>query len=477
MAKRPAVMSRLILASAFAAAGLASACSAVSTPPAAPASSSSSSTISAPRAAPPAPATGAAALAASAAPPVSPPSPLPPPRRARVLWTREPVDNTDFYRLALSPGQPLLLLGDNRTFVTSPDDMFVEAIGADGEAVWHKSGTAKWTRGIVATPQHAFISTEFGGDLAYEGVKAHAAGTAAFLAKLGPDGALAWGRVLETPSFTRVQSLAATPDGGVGLALGLFAAPARGPLAVKMAGGQDTVIVKYDASGEVVWTRAFGWPGYDEATALFALPDGDMIVTGTRWKSPDTWQFALADGRCHGWAARIGAAGEPRWSVDLGSDTMRVTAQRAARAPRGMVVSGVVRYRNKLGGFELDGGPRDRGYLAALDDDGKVLWARLHEVPECIAVDREDRLVLAGKDGITIETAGGESTEVLAFPRDTVTRIHDCQLDDAGHLYVTGAARPGAKIGERTLAGPVIKRPRTSWLKPYEVGFVAKLAL
>jgi hypothetical protein len=394
-----------------------------------------------------------------------------------VLWTREPVDNTDHYRLAIVPGQPIVLTGHNQTHIASTDDMFVEAITTDGEAVWHKAGTAKWTRAVEAGRGYSFFASEIIGDLAYEGVKAHSAETMAFLAKLGMDGALAWGRVLDAPSFTRVQGLAATPDGGVVVALGLFAAPRKGPLAVKIAGGQDTVIVKYDASGSALWTRAFGFPGYDEANGLFALPDGGMIVTGTRWKSPDAWASALADGRCHGWVTRLGADGEPRWSVDLGSDTMRVTVEKAARGPRGIVVSGVVRFRNKFGSFELDGGPKDRSYMAALDDDGKVLWARLHAQPECVVVDREDRMVLASKDGLVIETPGGEATPILRFAKDTVTRIDDCRLDDAGHLYLTGEARPGAKIGEVTLRGPVIKRPKTAWVKPYVVGFVAKVAL
>ncbi len=388
-----------------------------------------------------------------------------------------PLDNAEAFSLGVAPGAPVVVLGNNRLFVTSADDMFVEALDADGSTLWHSAGTAKWGRAVSRTREHVFMGTEFSGKLDFQGVRGHASHSGALIAKLDNQGALAWGRVLTAGDFTRLITVAATPDGGVAVALGIFAAAKSGPLAVKVFGGQDAVIVKYDAAGEVAWTKTFDWPGYDEINNLFGTPDGGVIVSGTRWKSADSWSSSLADGRCHGFLTRLGQNGQPRWSTDLGSDTMRVTVTRSAAGAGGVVVSGSVRFRNRFGDIELDGGPKDQGYLAGIDDSGHVTWARLHAKPECLAIDKAGRTIQVNLEGVSVETTSGETTELMRFEKDALYRISDCQLDDSGHLYIAGEARTGAAIAGVVQPAPRIQRKQTSWLQAYSVGFIAKLSL
>jgi hypothetical protein len=390
----------------------------------------------------------------------------------------EPVDNTSSYKLLVLPGAPVAMIGNNQTHVASPDDMFVAALGEDGAATWRKAGTASYVRAVAGAPDHLFFASEFLGKIDFEGVRAATADTAALIVKLDATGALAWGRVLGSGSYTRVGGLAATPDGGVAAALGIFAPARAGALAVPVAGGEDTVIVQHDAAGQVAWVKTFGWAGYDEPTAIVADAAGDVLVAGTRWRDKAMELPALADGRCHGWAAKLGARGELRWLVELGADTTRLTVDRVALgAGGGLVIAGTLFGNNQLGATLLQAPGKQRTYLAALDGDGRVAWARLHDLPECLAVDAAGRLVIAGAKGVSVETADGASTPVLAFPAGTVTSISDCRLDGAGHLYLAGMIKAKATIGGVTMAGPAVKRPRTSWLKPSEVGFVAKLAL
>jgi hypothetical protein len=450
-----------------------------SRPALAAASASASPPVARASAAPSSSAAGAAGLpssAASAAPEAEASAPMPP-RPATVAWVSQPVDNTDFYKLSVVPGAPLLVLGDNQTFVTSPDDMFVEALTPEGAPLWHQVGTAKWTRALAGAREHAFIATEFLGKLDFQGFQARTPHTATFVAKLDGQGVLTWGRVLESLDFTRMQAMAATPDGGAIVAVGVFGPAKKGPLALPVAGGQDAVLLKYDAAGEVAWTKAFAWPGYDEVHRLFVTSNGDLLVTGTRWKKADASSMALADGRCHGFVTRLGPGGEERWTLDLGADTMRVTVVRAALGPGALIVAGSLRFRNRFGAFELDAGAKDRDYLASVAEDGQVRWARFHDAPECIAASSPERLVLVDRDGVSVETPAGEATRVFSFEKGSITRITDCQLDASGSLYVAGAIQPGAKIGGLPQPGPRIQRARTSWLQPYDLGFVAKLNL
>jgi hypothetical protein len=390
----------------------------------------------------------------------------------------EPVDNTGYYQLAVAQGAPLFIGGNTLPRVAAKDDAFVEGRTADGKAVWYTADTAKWIRATAATPSHAFFVSEFFGTFEFAGVKASARETGAFIARMSHAGALQWSHVVQSSSYTRVVGVAAAPDGGATVALGIFGRAKDGALAVPHAGSSDAVVIRYDGAGAPAWVKTFGWAGYDEAAGIFGDADGGVTVAGTRWKSPDMWASALADGRCHGWVARLDARGEPRWSIDLGTDTTRVTVTRVVAGANGeTLVMGAVRWRNKLGALELDGGAKDRAYLAAVDREGRVLWARFRERPDCMVVDAAGRMLVADKAGVAVETTTGESTPLLAFDKDSVTDVTSCELDGEGHLYLAGMAKPGSKIGGVPLAGPERKRPKTSWLHPYSSGFVAKIVL
>jgi hypothetical protein len=378
----------------------------------------------------------------------------------------------------VAPGAPLFVAGNTEGLVSVRDDAFVEARDESGKVTFYLSGTAKHVRAASAAGDHAFFASEFSGALDFAGVRARTADTAAFVARIEASGTFTWGRVLTTPSFTRVAGVAAAPDGGAVVALGVFARPKEGPLAVPLAGSSDAVLVRYDAAGQVAWVKTFGWPGYDEAAGVAVGADGDTTMAGTRWKSPDQWASALADGRCHGWVTRLDARGEPRWSIDLGADTTRVTVNRMAPGARGeVVVGGSVRWRNKVGSFDLDGGEKDKAYLAAIDRDGHVIWVRLRNTTGCIAVDTAGNVVSVSTEGIAVETPAGEATRVLAFEKDSVVEVSDCRLDGAGHLYVAGSARPKATIGGVPPSEVDHKRPQIAWISKYSEGFVAKIGL
>lgn len=392
----------------------------------------------------------------------------------------EPVDNTDYYKLDVVPGAFVAVLGQNAHGVHSRDDLFVSALSEDGTVLWHEAGTAAFAREIAASRKAVVFATEFSGSLDYQGQRAFNDNSAAFLARLDEKGKLAWGRVLGTPSFTRVDALAQTPEGGAVIALGIFAAAKTGPLAVRVAGGKDAIVVAYDKAGEIAWSHPFGFAGYDEAEALFVDAAGDIVVGGRRYRSGSNWSMSHADGPCHGWVARLGPKGEERWRTDLGQGAARVTVSRMAPAPGGeIVVSGSIAGKQRLGNVELDAPAKDARYVARLGGDGKVLSARLLEPGDshgCITVDAAGRVIFADERGIFEEPPAGARRTLLSFKDSGVSRVSDCRLDGAGHLYIAATASPGARIGDKTLAGPLRKR-RTAWLKPYSVGFVAKIAL
>ena len=78
---------------------------------------------------------------------------------------------------------------------------------------------------------------------------------------------------LGTASVERVFSIQALADGGYVLAGMSGSGPREGP-------GYDAKIARYDASGKLLWSRAWGGAGFDVGHDVRRLDSGDFLVTG-----------------------------------------------------------------------------------------------------------------------------------------------------------------------------------------------------
>ncbi len=423
-------------------------------------------------------ASGAAfAVPAASAPAASPPAASGAPyTRATVEWLLEPVDNTGSYRLATLGDGSVFVAGHNQANVPSRDDLFAERISADGARRWYVSGTAKHLRAVSARDEHAFVLSEVIGKVDLLGLRAHTKDTVAVLAKLDRTGALSWGHVHASGSFTRAPSLAATPDGGVVVALELFAPPKAGPLAIPLAGSSDVVLVKHDTAGAVAWVRAFDWPGYDTAAGVVAHEAG-LWVAGTRWKTPSTELAARAEA-CHGWVARLDEGGAPEWSVELGGGPGRVELGELVPIPgRGVLALGTIERRHRIGAIELDAGSSQRSFVAELDRSGAVLWARLGERAHCTVASAQGGLLQASPTGLRSIDARGASTELVRFDAGAVLSLTGCAFDPSGAVYLGGTLARGSSLAGVAPSAPRTQRWKERWAQTSEVGFVARVAL
>jgi hypothetical protein len=403
---------------------------------------------------------------------------------ARMRWFVSPVDNTAGLHLHVLPGGGVVVAGSTLGY-NGGDDMFVSRLDPQGRVVWTKLAMGRYVRDVVGTGEHVFFGTEFSGNVRLDDVRLQSVGhTGGFLAKLDANGSTQWGRVLNSPDFTRMDGLVATDDGGVVAALGLFWGAPRGPLHVPVAGGKDIVLAKLGEDGEVAWVRTFGWKGYDEASTLLQR-GSEMVLAGTRWNSSSTSEPGRVDGRSHGWVTRLDHEGKTIWETSLGRRVGHVTVDQAALGAGGLVVvAGRFRGINHIGDAAVGAAGAFGGYTAALDETGRVVWVREqrdHEVvtgialwPErsCLAVDERGRVLLAGSKGIALQTDVGVSW-LMRFDDDAAVGIVDCATDGE-HLYLTGGTRPGAVVAGKRLER---LRPRRSWFRSFWTGFVARVDL
>ncbi|MGZ8612156.1 MAG: DUF1996 domain-containing protein [Actinomycetota bacterium] len=127
----------------------------------------------------------------------------------------------------------------------------------------------------------------------------------------------------------------------------------------------DAFVRKYDARGEVRWTRQFGSTGVDQILAVSADDAGVTVVGLTDGRMPKQGGAGGVDV----FVARFGPSGRQLWLRQFGTRADdRATAVVGGERP---IIAGVT-----AGGLGArQGGPSD-AFLAQLDETGNVVWLR-----------------------------------------------------------------------------------------------------
>jgi len=122
-------------------------------------------------------------------------------------------------------------------------------------------------------------------------------------------------------------------------------------------GDDDIWVMRLDASGKHVWSKAIGGNGDDEARGVFALTGGRLAVVG--------FTDGLGAKKDDALVLELDATGALKWSMRLaGSGSERAYA--AVQSGGALYVCG---RSDSLGGG-------DDGYLARIGTGGKLQWAR-----------------------------------------------------------------------------------------------------
>ena len=98
-----------------------------------------------------------------------------------------------------------------------------------------------------------------------------------WLVKLNSNGGIVWQKMYGGSRIDDAHSLAASADGGYFVA-GLTRSE-NGDV-IGNHGNVDAWVIKVDATGNLLWQKALGGTGFEEARSVKATPDGGCIVGG-----------------------------------------------------------------------------------------------------------------------------------------------------------------------------------------------------
>jgi hypothetical protein len=98
------------------------------------------------------------------------------------------------------------------------------------------------------------------------------------------------------------------------------------------AGHADVYLVKTDANGDTVWTRTYGGTAYDLGHSVAQTADGGYIITG--------WTRSFGAGNYNVWLIKTDASGDTIWTRALGGTGYDYGHSVAQTANGGYVVAG-----------------------------------------------------------------------------------------------------------------------------------------
>lgn len=402
----------------------------------------------------------------------------PPAREARVAWVMQPVDHTTGLRLGVAPEGGVAVAGNSEMFLGARDDMFVQRLSADGEVVWQKLGVGRFVRGVRAWEGGTVVATEFTGQVRLGGLQESAkdGSTDLFLGKFDGRGEPVWSARFGAPDFDRAADLALLADGGVALAHGAFLAPRKGPISFTIAGGEDTLVSRWSARGELVWVKSLGWPGYDEPMAILPSREGSVVAGGTRWKSASTMSSDLEQGPCQPWVVRLTSSGDVAWQTAASEPGKHTTLRAMAEGGAGQVViAGSLRGATTIGATTVTAA-KGQGYVAQLDANGQVAWARAAPLAVCVALSPGGQLYVVTSHEVFRVNATDEPVRVFQADPRAIRGFERCVLSGPDRLFVSGTASPDASLGDRKIGPPRTMRS-PAWKSTDEASFVARLDL
>ncbi len=143
-------------------------------------------------------------------------------------------------------------------------------------------------------------------------------------------------------------------------------------------------VLKVDASGNEIWSKAFGGNGHDHASAIVATTDGNYIVAG--------FSTSAGPGVQNAWIFKLDEAGNVLWQQAYGGDNHVTAAGSIALTSDGGYI---------VAGSRLANGAGSDIWLAKLDVMGNLIWQKNfggygNDGAGAIALTADGGLVVAG---------------------------------------------------------------------------------
>ncbi|MPR37296.1 hypothetical protein [Salmonirosea aquatica] len=189
-----------------------------------------------------------------------------------------------------------------------------------------------------------------------------------WVVKLDAAGGIVWQKALGGSGVDVATALTASPDGGY-IVVG-YTQSTDGDVSGNH-GNSDYWVVKLDAAGGIVWQKALGGTGYDEAKVITASGDGGFVVAGFTYSTDG--DVSGNHGNSDYWVVKLDSLGSIVWQKALGGTGYDIANALTASDDGGFVVAGFTESNN--GDVAENQGNADY-WVVRLDSLGGIVWQK-----------------------------------------------------------------------------------------------------
>ncbi|HET7152904.1 MAG TPA: T9SS C-terminal target domain-containing protein, partial [Candidatus Kapabacteria bacterium] len=190
----------------------------------------------------------------------------------------------------------------------------------------------------------------------------------------------AWGTAVGGTGDDEARAIAPTTDGGF-IAAG-FTNSTDGDIAGLSHGGYDYLVVKFDATGNVVWKKTYGGSKDDKAYAITPTSDNGYIVAGTSGSNDGD---VTGDNHLNSnnnqpsndfWIVKIDPVGTIQWAKSYGGgNDDEATGICRTLNNTGYVIGG---YSNSVDGDNNNGSGTYDYWVVRIDNNGVIQWQQAY---------------------------------------------------------------------------------------------------
>lgn len=275
------------------------------------------------------------------------------------------------------------------------------------------------------------------------------------------------------PKHDKTRCVNIDKDGNVLLA-GEISGPVKfGEVEVAGVGQLDMFVAKLDSSGKLLWVRTGGGSGVDRAYAVAADAGGNIYVGGHYSSSDAEWSGVRLPliGEYDLFLAKYSASGDLLWVKTGGGPGYDYVHGLAVDPSGNVVVVGAMAGSSALETTRFENGPGGHLFCAKYDPEGALLWARSTSGKAAgsghgVATDGRGNIYVGGMNsgvgefgGRKLETVQGQEALVASLtPSGEVEwlttyggtpscLVHEITCDQLGRVWVAGMFRGGATFG------------------------------
>lgn len=331
-------------------------------------------------------------------------------------------------------------------------DAFITKFDTRGNEKWTKYiGTANEDKAqsiIIDSEGNVFMAGFTAGQIGEDKSKGS---RDAFLIKFDINGEQSWTKQIGTAAWDVARDIAVDAQGNI-----LMTGFTGGQMGEELIGKGDAFVIKFDKSGNELWTKQIGTESYDEANAITTDTQGNVFVAGfTQGQIGEQHK-----GEDDAFITKLDTNGELLWTKQMGTESYDY-AQAVATDSQGNVfmagyTHGKIRDEEHQGGGDV--------FITKFDTSGSELWTKQigtvnRDSANAMTTDAQDNILIAGTTTGQMgeKSEGGSDTFIAKFSTsgeqlwikqigtDSKDGANALAIDSQGNIFMAG--RTSGQIG------------------------------